>query len=453
MMIQKTVGTKPTAFPRAGVRAMKAGLFATALLCSYGAHAQVAVFQENFSAGLGNFTSTGTVSTSTGAARMEGCYGCTDGAITSNPISTQGFTGLSVSFDRVTSGLDTGEAGIAEYSTNGTTWTTLESTRATTSGRVTFNLPTAAEGQAALRLRFRVDGSLSSETYTVDNIQLTGTSGTGTPTNPFAKGPNPTTASLEASVGPFTYATTNVSSFAANGYNGGTIYHPTNVAGPFAAIAISPGYTGTQETMSWWGPRLASHGFVVITIDTNSIYDQPYQRAPQLMAALNQLVQYSNTSSHPIYRKVDPNRLGVMGHSMGGGGTLIAARDNPTLKAAIPLAPWNTSDNFSTVRVPTMIIACENDSIAPVSSHASPFYNSIPSTATKKAFMEMNNGDHFCVMNGATQYYPKMGKYAVSWMKRFMDNDTRYSQFLCGTPHQADLSSSLISEYRENCPY
>lgn len=447
MHIKKTTSAPAATLMSAG----RAAIAASALACSFGAHAQVAIFQESFSSGLGGFTATGTVSTSTGAARLEGCYGCTDGSITSGAISTQGFSGLSLSFDRVTSGLDSGEAGIAEYSTNGSTWTALESTRATTNGRVSFSLPASAAGQSALRLRFRVDASLSSETYTVDNVQLTGVPG-DTSENPYARGPAPTAALLEAGTGPFTYASTEVSQFSASGYGGGTIYHPTNVAGPFAAIAISPGYTGTKSTMSWWGERLASHGFVVITIDTNSIYDQPYERAPQLMAALRQLVTFGNTSSHPIYRKVDPNRLGVMGHSMGGGGTLIAARDNPTLKAAIPLAPWNTSSDFSGVRVPTLVVACESDSVAPVASHASPFYNSIPASTTKKAFMEMNNGDHFCVMTG-NDYTRIMGKYGVAWMKRFMDNDTRYSPFLCGAPHQADLSNIQISEYRENCPY
>jgi dienelactone hydrolase len=431
----------------------KAALLASGLLLSMAAQAQTVVFDETFSAGLGKFTSGGSVSTSSGAASIAGCYGCTDGSITSNAISTVGFTGLRLSFDRTTSGLDSGESGIAEFSTNGSTYTAVESIR-TASGRVTFNLPSSAEGQSNLRIRFRINASLSSETYTVDNVRLEGTTG-GTdptdPTNPYQKGPDPTTSSLQASRGPFTYTTTTVSSSSASGYGGGTIYHPTNVTGPFAAIAISPGYTGTQSTMSWYGPRLASHGFVVITIDTNSRYDQPSSRATQLMAALRQLTTFSNTSSHPIYRKVDPNRLGVMGHSMGGGGSLIAADNNPQLKAAIPLAPWNSSTNFSGVSVPTLIVACESDTVASVSSHASPFYNSIPNS-TKKAYLEMNNGDHFCVMTGQANE-PIIGKYSVSWMKRFMDNDTRYSPFLCGAPHQADLSNTAISEYRENCPY
>lgn len=434
----------------------KATLATALLFSSFAAHAQVAVFQENFSSGLGSFSATGTVSTSSGAARLQGCYGCTDGAITSSPISTQGFTNLTLSFDRVTSGLNVGEGGTAAFSTDGVNWTELETTRVTTTGRVSFNLPASAAGQSALRLRFSIDASLSSETYTVDNIQLTGTVGTGggdggTGANPYAKGPDPPTALLEASAGPFTVSRTTISRTAASGYGGGTIYHPTGVAGPFGAVAIAPGYTASQSSMSWWGERLASHGFVAVTIDTNTTSDQPSSRATQLMAALRQLVTYSNTSSHPIYRKVDPNRLAVMGHSMGGGGTLIAARDNPTLKAAVPLTPWNTSTNFSGVQVPTLVVACEADSVASVSSHASPFYNSIPSS-TKKAYLELDNASHFCPITG-NSYTRILGKYGVAWLKRFVDNDTRYSPFLCGAPHQADLAGSTLSEYRENCPY
>ena len=68
------------------------------------------------------------------------------------------------------------------------------------------------------------------------------------------------------------------------GFGGGTIYYPTTTAdGTFGAIAISPGYTGTQSSIAWYGPRLASYGFVVITIDTRSTLDSPASRGTQLL--------------------------------------------------------------------------------------------------------------------------------------------------------------------------
>ncbi len=255
-------------------------------------------------------------------------------------------------------------------------------------------------------------------------------------TNPYARGPNPTTASLEASRGPFAYSTFTVTR--PSGFGAGTVYYPTNAGGTVGAIAIVPGFLARQSSINWWGPRLASHGFVVITIDTRSTFDQPDSRSTQQMAALRQVVALNGTSSSPIYRKVDTTRLGVMGWSMGGGGTLISARNNPTLKAAAPQAPWNSSTtNFSAVTVPTLIFACESDTVAPVNRHASPFYNSM--TRNSKQYLEINNGSHSCANSGNSNQ-ALIGKKGVAWMKRFMDEDTRYTPYACSNPNSTRLS-------------
>lgn len=262
-------------------------------------------------------------------------------------------------------------------------------------------------------------------------------------TNPYQKGPNPTVQNIEALRGSFNVADTNVSSWV-SGFGGGTIYYPTDTSqGTFGAVAIAPGFTASESSMAWLGPRLASRGFVIFTIDTNSRFDFPSSRASQLEAALEYLVEDS-----PVQNRIDENRLGVMGHSMGGGGTLIAARNNPEYKAAIPLAPWNTSSNFSSNQVPTLVVACENDSVASVSSHASPMYNSM-SSSLDKGFLEINNGSHFCPNSSNTM----IARYSIAWLKRFIDDDTRYDPFLCGAPHQQAVNSFDISEYRETCPY
>jgi alpha-beta hydrolase superfamily lysophospholipase len=256
--------------------------------------------------------------------------------------------------------------------------------------------------------------------------------------NPYERGPDPTENSIEASRGSFAVSQATVSSLV-SGFGGGTIYYPTSTAsGTFGAVAISPGFTATQSSIAWLGPRLASQGFVVITIDTNSIYDQPSSRGDQLRAALSYL-----TSSSTVRTRIDASRLAVAGHSMGGGGSLEAAQDQPTLQAAIPLAPWNTQKTWSNLRVPTFIIGGESDTVAPVSSHSVPFYNSIPASA-EKAYMELDGASHFFPNTSNTT----VAKYMISWLKRFVDNDTRYEQFLCPAPND-----SSIEEYRDTCPH
>jgi predicted dienelactone hydrolase len=258
--------------------------------------------------------------------------------------------------------------------------------------------------------------------------------------NPYERGPAPTNASIEAARGTFAIAQVTVARSSVSTFGGGTIYYPTDTsAGTFGAVAISPGFTASQSSIAWLGPRLASQGFVVITIDTRSTLDQPDSRGTQLLGALDYL---TNTSS--VRTRIDATRLGVMGHSMGGGGSLAAARTRPALQAAVPLTPWHGTKSWSTVRVPTMIIGAENDTVAPVSSHSEPFYTSL-TAVPDKAYLELNNASHSAPTSGGSV---TVAKYSLSWIKRFIDNDTRYDQFLCPAP-----SGSAIQEYRATCPH
>jgi len=272
------------------------------------------------------------------------------------------------------------------------------------------------------------------------------------PLPPFTRGPDPSIASLEASAGPFGVEAVEVSPDDAVGYGGGTISYPAGAGeGPFGVVAVTPGYYGVRYSMSWLGPRLASHGFVVIVIDTLKRDDNAQQRAQQLVAALDQVELLGNTPGHAIHGVVDGYRRAVMGHSYGGGGALLAGREHPSLKAVVPLAPYFEQPSFPTLDVPTLVVGCELDAVAPVDRLAIPIYESIP-VSVDKGYLELAGGNHLCVEtpngNKAVQ-----GKYAVAWMKRFVDDDTRYSRFLCGPPHAVDVAGPAVSAYRETCPY
>jgi triacylglycerol lipase len=241
---------------------------------------------------------------------------------------------------------------------------------------------------------------------------------------------------LNAAAGPFAIATVAVP--AGNGFGGGTIYHPTE-AGTYGAISFVNGFLTGAPTAD--AQRLATHGFVTFAINTNSPFDFPDSRATQLVASLNYLI---NTST--VRSRVDRARLGAAGISMGGGGALIAARSNPALvKSVVGLIPWNNSGTFTTLQTPTFILAGETDPIAPPASHGLAFYNSIPASV-RKAYGEQNDTGH-------GYNAPTTQRYYVSWSKRFLDNDTRYSTFLCGAEHTAYATPTIFSRYLANCPY
>ncbi|WP_402465518.1 alpha/beta hydrolase family protein [Isoptericola aurantiacus] len=258
--------------------------------------------------------------------------------------------------------------------------------------------------------------------------------------NPYERGPNPSESSIEATRGSYSVSQRSVSSWV-RGFGGGTIYYPSTTSdGDFGAVVISPGYTGTESSIAWLGPRLASQGFVVMTIDTNTIYDQPDSRADQLQAALDYL-----TDSSDVADRIDPDRLALMGHSMGGGGTLRAVDDNPAIKAAIPMTPWHLKKNWSSITTPTLIFGAENDTIAPHQSHAEPFYDSL-SGSLPKAYLELDGASHFAPNLSNTT----IAKYSISWLKRYVDDDTRYTQFLCPGPSTGLFSD--VQAYESSCP-
>jgi predicted dienelactone hydrolase len=254
----------------------------------------------------------------------------------------------------------------------------------------------------------------------------------------FAKGPAPSNSSIEAVRGPFAIAESTVSRASVSGFGGGDIYAPTDTgAGTFGAVVIAPGFTARKSSMAWLAPRLASQGFVVFNIDTLTTSDQPASRGRQLLAAADFLTQRSS-----VRARVDPNRVAVVGHSMGGGGTLEAAQSRPALQAAIPLTPWNLSKSFSRVTVPTLVIGAEADTIAPVRSHSRPFFQSLPA-APGKAFLELNGASHFAPNTPNTT----IAKFSISWLKLFVDDDTRYRQFVCPGPG----AGAAVQEYRATC--
>jgi DNA-binding beta-propeller fold protein YncE len=126
-----------------------------------------AVFEENFDAGAGQFSSSGSVYTGSYGIRLRG----TNGAITSPSIDTSATANLLLSFDVVTSGLDAGEVGIAELAINGGAYTQIYSTNSTNATRAEVSLPAAA-ANTNINLRFRVIANSFFEYLTIDDVLI-----------------------------------------------------------------------------------------------------------------------------------------------------------------------------------------------------------------------------------------------------------------------------------------
>lgn len=391
-------------FGRFGQRLAMTILGVSALLLSAVSQADV-LFEETFSSGLGQFTSAGSVTITTSGARMAGSFGGTDGRITSTAISTVGFDTITLTFTRSTTGLDSGEAGIAEFSTNGTTYTVLESVQ-TASGARTVTLPASAANQSALRLRFRINASLSSEYYTVDSIRVDGTTGGGG----GGGGTLPPVTSVETN-GPFAVTITQ----STGPTRAGWLVRPTNL-----------GQNGLRHPVFVWGPgagatpssyqdhltRIASHGFVVYSEVSTST-------GSEIRAALDWLIAENSRSASVLYQKLDLNNFGAGGHSRGSISTFAAAT-HPALKTTIHVAGGSFDGNGPrNLRNPAAYICGENDTSA--TSNCRRDYTN---TTVPVFFTVMDNVGH---IDAARAGLPAI----VGWLRWHLGEETeRRSMFL-----------------------
>jgi len=246
---------------------------------------------------------------------------------------------------------------------------------------------------------------------------------------PSIDGPAPT-ADSASKKGPYTVKTYTSGYRDGPRYADSTIHYPEGVAGKLPAVSVVPGFVSPQSSIKPWGPFLASHGIITMTIGTNSTSDQPPARAEALLDALETLRSENARAGSPLQGKVDTDRLGIMGWSMGGGGSLIAANKTPTLKAAISMCGWNPGGSYGQMKVPSLMFAATSDPLAGGQSQG--FYRSIPEQ-TPKLLFEVQGGSHN-IANNPSSLSGKIGLFGLSWLKLHLSGDRRYQEFLVTKP-------------------
>lgn len=223
--------------------------------------------------------------------------------------------------------------------------------------------------------------------------------------------------------------------------DGSELYYPTGTMPPYASMVIVPGFTAQRSDIAPWAAFLASHGIVSLAIDTNSTSDQPDVRSMALLDALESLKKENMRDGSPIKGQLDTTHMGIMGWSMGGGGTWITADSHPELKVAVSLCGWIVGAPGSMTTVPSLQLAVQDDQLA--AGMSQPVYAAIPDS-TPKMLVEWQSGGHW-INNTPTNQDNQVGRYGLVWVKIFLEGDDRYRQFLKVMPQgSSDFKSNQM---------
>jgi len=218
--------------------------------------------------------------------------------------------------------------------------------------------------------------------------------------------------------------------------SGATVYYPTDVQGKMAGIVYCPPFTGVQSMLRGYARFLATWGIATVTMDTTNTSVSVDQRDDQQWEVIGIFKREATRSGSPLNGKLDVNRVGAMGWSMGGGATWINAQTRD-IATAMSLAGHNATAGSTSkgrgIKCPTLLMNGGQDNSILGGGQSRSTYNNIPSSVPKLLYVASNKG-HMDWSSPGTED----GKLAVAFQKTFLEGDTRWVTQLLQRPGRID---------------
>ena len=228
------------------------------------------------------------------------------------------------------------------------------------------------------------------------------------------------------------------------------LYLPVGKQGKLPVVIVTHGFGANKEFMQPTAKLLASHGILVLNY-TAVDQKQPFQWLDGLIAAYTLLEGENRRPGSKIYDRVDFERIGLLGHSMGAAGVLhIAAMEKPNglrgkIKTVVSMMPYHGTTNallelfaggkdklgcnISATPNATLIISAEQDPTnEPIGGYE--FYQTL--TRNKRVFFSLKGTQHIDWMNESginSKYYPVAMPVITAWMLTYLCGETQYESY------------------------
>ncbi|MDC3333550.1 T9SS type A sorting domain-containing protein [Candidatus Marinimicrobia bacterium] len=208
------------------------------------------------------------------------------------------------------------------------------------------------------------------------------------------------------------------------------IYYPVplqgedmlSLDGQFPIILFGHGFLINWDTYQNLWDEFVPKGYIMVFPRTESGLNTDHQQFGwDLQFLVTKIQEEGDSNSSPIYNLVN-NNTALMGHSMGGGASFLAAdslcvNNNNQLKTIIGLAVAESSSNGVSsiasalnVTIPALIISGSQDGVTPQGVHQLPIYNNLNSNY--KTFISISGGGH-CYF-GNPNFFCDLGESASS---------------------------------------
>ncbi len=232
--------------------------------------------------------------------------------------------------------------------------------------------------------------------------------------------------------------------------------------GPFPVLVFGHGFLMVVSAYENFRDHFVPKGYILVLPTTEGGIPSHGEFGADL-AFLAEAMQLENTDPmSPFFERVMPSTA-LMGHSMGGGASVLGAAGNSGIQTLVNFAAAETSPSAISaaeqVEMPTLIFAASEDCVTPIDEHQGPIYEAV--TAPCKAFVNILGGGHcyfannnfFCATGEGTcfpslsitreQQQAVVNDLAGLWLDHFLKGDgISYASFLDSLSLSTRISGS-----------
>ncbi|MFD8530736.1 alpha/beta hydrolase family protein [Streptosporangium canum] len=246
---------------------------------------------------------------------------------------------------------------------------------------------------------------------------------------------------------------------------GARVYYPATSAGSgtavasgqFPAVAFGHGFFQSISKYASLGGHWASWGTITIMpTSQGGLLPSHSAFADDLNAALTWIVAQNTTAGSRFNAHVRTNRLGLSGHSMGGGASVLAAARNSAVRTVTNLAAAETNPSAkaaaATTAVPMQLVAGTNDSVAGPSGNQIPIYNAKLAPKQLRTIIGgfhcgfTDSGGIGCdsgsISRAAQQAITR--RVTTAWLLYYLHDDTAQNDAVWGTSAQTDPAVQFL---------
>lgn len=238
---------------------------------------------------------------------------------------------------------------------------------------------------------------------------------------------------------------------------------------PFPVVVLSPGFTLATSYFTNYGQRLASYGLIAVLQKVpNEVNHTTYRT--NTVELLDWLEKPTGPDSSRVKGRLDPDKLGLVGHSLGGMISLHVAAADPRVKAVFGLDPVDSESLpvkglLTRIKLPSGVpIAYVGETIskgglmpcAPAARNYEVLFASSPAPAFAITVIGAAHNDFIdlcglacAICPGGTAMKERTNRlairYVTAYFLRHLRGDVRAETYLSGGELGKDIAAGFIT--------